>query len=495
MKICHIASEVSPIAKVGGLADVTLGLSREVQKLGHEVFIILPKYTCLKTSALDNLRPYKSNLKTFFAGKWHSCHILVGEVCGIRVYLIDSDKPYKYFDRSSIYGFKDDVTRFAFFSLAALDFLLHDHTNMDVIHIHEWQTALIAPLYHEKYKDKLKSTLIFTIHNLNYQGKTGPALLSQVGLDKDKLFPKLKDPKNPNKINLLKGAILYSDFITTVSPKYAEEIQDPVNGKGLETVILENAHKIKGVLNGIDTQIWNPSLDKALATNYTFETLDKKRADKDYLRHFLKMPIEGESPLVACICRLVPQKGIRMIKKAIHSVLKLKGQFILFGSSPIPKIQMDFIHLQGELKENPNIHFIFESYNEDLAHQIYAAADMLICPSIFEPCGLTQLIALQYGAVPIVRKTGGLANTVFDIESEKHRPLETNGFTFIPPTSKAIDTALKRAFSVYNSRPDHWKELVQRGMQMNNSWEKSAKSYLDIYKLNFRGDKFKSSSK
>ncbi len=495
MKICHIASEVSPIAKVGGLADVTLGLSREVQKLGHEVFIILPKYTCLKTADLDNLRPYKSDLKTFFAGRWHTSHILVGEVCGIRVFLLDSDKPYKYFDRSNIYGFKDDVTRFAFFSLAALDFLLHYHPNMDVIHIHEWQTALIAPLYQEKYKAKLKSTLIFTIHNLNYQGITSPALLNRVGLDQAKLAIKLQDPKNPNKINLLKGAILYSDYITTVSPKYAEEIQDPINGKGLEGVIKDNAHKIKGVLNGIDTQIWNPGLDKALATNYTYQTLDKKRADKDYLRHFLSMPIEEEAPLVACICRLVPQKGIRMIKKAIHSVLKLKGQFILFGSSPIPKIQMDFHHLQGQLKENPNINFIFESYNEDLAHQIYAAADMLICPSIFEPCGLTQLIALQYGAVPIVRKTGGLANTVFDVEFEKHRPLETNGFTFTPPTSKAIDQTIKRAFSIYNNRPDYWKELVQRGMQMNYSWEKSAKSYLDIYKSTFKDDEFTSSSK
>lgn len=483
MKICHITSEISPIAKVGGLADVTLGLSREVQKLGHEVCVILPKYSCLKAKEISELNTYKREFKVFFNSRWYFCHILEAKVHGIQVFLIDSESPSLFFDRTHIYGFRDDPTRFAFFSQAALEFLLHYSPHIDTIHIHEWHTALIAPLYKEKYKAKLNATLVFTIHNLNYQGQVSPSLLKKVGLD-PKVFltkDKLQDPKKENKINLMKGAIVYSDFITTVSPKYAEEIQTPINGKGLEEVILAHHHKIKGILNGIDYQIWNPKSDRALAINYSHENLDNKIAAKDCVRQLLGIPLDQEAPLVACICRLVPQKGIRMIKKAISSVLKLKGQFILFGSSPIPKIQADFIHLQGLLQDNPNVQFIFDSYNENLAHQIYAGSDMFICPSIFEPCGLTQLIALQYGSVPIVRKTGGLANTVFDIEHENHRPLETNGFTFIPPTSKAIHQTLQRAFKLYHNSPHHWKEMVQRGMQMDYSWTKSAKTYLEIY--------------
>lgn len=486
MRICHIASEISPIAKVGGLADVTLGLSREVQNLGHHVTVILPKYACLKHEGLEHLTPYKTETKVYFDQKWHPLEITKATVHGVPVILIESASSRKYFNQSQIYGYPDDPVRFAFLSCAALAFLKEEMEDINVIHMHDWQTALIAPLFHEFYQRHLKARLIFTIHNLGYQGLASFSLLTKVGLDKKKYGSAnaLKDPKRDDRINLMKGAIIFSDAVTTVSPQYALEIQEPFHAKGLEKVIRQNTDKIFGILNGIDYKIWNPEHDEALASKYTPHCLEKKAADKKYLREILKLPLLEKSPLVTCICRLVPQKGLRMIKKAISSTLKLGGQFVLFGSSPIEKIQKDFERLDHELDPNPNVRFIFDSYNERLAHQIYAGADIIICPSIFEPCGLTQLIALQYGTVPLVRKTGGLANTVFDIEEDKEYPNKTNGFTFIPPTSKAIHETLKRAFSIYRERPELWKEIIQRGMTMDFSWGESAKHYLELYHFN-----------
>jgi starch synthase len=487
MKICHVSAEISPIAKVGGLADVITGLSRELQHLGHEVFVILPKYACLKTNGLSQLKIFKRDLKTFFNSKWHFFSVFQAQLHGIPVYFIDSTAPESYFDRDKIYGYPDDTIQFAFFSKAALDFILQCKPDLDILHLHEWHTALMAPLYKLNYSKNLRAKVIFTIHNLSYQGEAPFNLLKKVGLNPEQspLKENLQDPSKANKINLMKGAILYSDFITTVSPQYGEEIQTAVNGHGLQGVISREKHKLRGILNGIDPQIWNPQTDQALAFNFDHNTLDKKCAVKNSLQQLLKMPREPKSPLVACICRLVPQKGIRLIKKAILSVLEFGGQFILFGSSPIPKIQLDFQVLKEELQSDSNVKFIFDSYNEDLAHKIYAASDMFICPSIFEPCGLTQLIALRYGSIPIVRKTGGLANTVFDIEYERENETLCNGFTFVPPTSKAVHETLKRAFKIYFEQPHLWKELIQRGMQMDYSWKESAKAYLEVYTSTF----------
>ena len=478
MKICHISSEISPIAKVGGLADVTLGLSRELNATNCNSFVILPKYASLKTQYLDYVELIDENFIVEYNKKHYQCEVFKAKLHGVTLYLIDSKSPISYFNREQIYGYRDDITRFTFFSKAALTFLLQNHPDTQTIHIHEWHTALIAPLYRETFEQHFKAKLVLTIHNLAYQGVTGQSLLKKVGLDDSKYHEALKDPKKDDKINLLKGAIELSDYITTVSPKYAEEILEPENGKGLESVIHKNKAKICGILNGIDTDIWNSHSDQALLVNYTSDSLEKKMTDKDYLRRYLRMPIH-DKPLVVCICRLVPQKGIHMIKKAIETSLNNQAQFILFGSSPIDKIQEDFNLMKVHYRNNLNVNFIFDSYNEELSHQIYAGADMLICPSIFEPCGLTQLIALQYGTVPIARKTGGLANTVFDIEHESAE--YKNGFTFDPPTKKAMDETLKRAIKLFRNDPQRWREVIKVGMGMDFSWKLSAKKYLEIY--------------
>lgn len=477
MKIAYITTEISPAAKVGGLADVSLGLGRAIQSMGNDVFLVLPKHSCLKVKYLEDLTQIDDSFEVVFGKTKYRLGVWSAKLHGLNLFFLESLSPKSFFNRSKIYGFRDDIQRFAFFSLAAMDWIAKMHSDVDLIHINEWHSALAAPLYKEKYANKMHAKIVLTIHNLNYQGICGPTVFEKVGLSKEKSMAFSEDPKRPSKANLIKSAIHYSDYITTVSPTYYEEIQTPKFGGALSNTILNYTNKFTGILNGIDYEIWNPKIDSTLNSNYTVEELDRKKEVKSYLQNLLNMPDSHDKPLVTCICRLVPQKGIQMIKNAIDYTLKKQGQFILFGSSPIEKIQQDFNQLKDQLKSNPNIQFIFDSYNEELSHQIYAGADMLICPSLFEPCGLTQLIALQYGTVPIVRKTGGLADTVFDIEKTK----KANGFTYTAPTREGIESALSRAFDLFINNEAQWRAVIQEGMNMDFSWKASAEKYFAIY--------------
>lgn len=481
MKIIYISSEMSPIAKVGGLADVTLGLSRAIQAMGNQTCVIIPKYKSLKTKYLENIQELNETFSVQFQGKDYRVKVWQAQLHDMRVYLLDAISPHSFFETPLIYGEKNDLDRFGFFSLAALEYINKEHKDVDLIHINDWHTAFIAPLYQSKFKNQLNAKIVFTIHNMNYQGIAETSILDWVNLPREPYLKQGFHPTDPSKINLIKLGIVFSDFVNTVSPNYYHEIRDPQSGHGLERVVVEHEQKFTGILNGIDYDIWDPKIDKALFLNYTPEELEKKYLTKDHLRKELQIPVKEQTPLVACICRLVPQKGIPMIKHAIKHTLDLGGQFILFGSSPIANIQEDFDHLKKSYLENPNVKFIFESYNEELAHQIYAGSYMLICPSLFEPCGLTQMIALHYGTVPIVRQTGGLADTIFDTENHELAEIKGNGFSYLPPTKKAIEETLTRAFKVYHNKPQLWKKTIKRGMKMDYSWKASAKKYFDIY--------------
>lgn len=481
MKIGYISSEISPIAKVGGLADVSLGLSRAIQAMGNQTFVMIPKYKSLKTKYLEYIKELDETFSIRFDNKVYQIKVWEAKLYDMRIYLLDACSPHSFFDSPLIYGEKNDLERFSFFSLAALEYINLQHRNVDLIHLNDWHTALVAPLYQYKFKTQFNAKIVFTIHNMNYQGVTELPLFDLVGLPKDPYLQQCLHPADPHKINLIKTGIVFSDFVNTVSPNYYHEIKNPQNGHGLESVVLEYEKKFTGILNGIDYDIWDPKIDKALFLNYSAEELEKKYLTKDYLRKELQIPLKDRTPLVACICRLVPQKGLPMIKHAIKHTLNLGGQFILFGSSPIPQIQEDFNQLKIKYTENPNVKFIFDSYNEELAHQIYAGSDMLICPSLFEPCGLTQMIALHYGTVPIVRQTGGLADTIFDIEHHELAEVLGNGFSYLPPTKKAIENTLTRAFKVYHEKPLLWKKTIERGMKMDYSWQASAQKYFDIY--------------
>ncbi|KAF3362111.1 Glycogen synthase [Chlamydiales bacterium STE3] len=494
MHLIHIASELAPVAKVGGLADVLLGLNRELSRKKHDVDIIIPKYDCMDSDEIRDLSIYKQNVLSFYDNDWHSNTVWLGWVENLKVYFIEPHHPRYFFERGCYYGCEDDIERYLYFSRAVLDFLDQSNIHPDILHLHDWQTAIISVLYKDLFKDKngYPTKTVFTIHNLEYQGKCASHDLNRIGLKGDSYLnpEKMQDPYQPDILNLLKGGIVYSDYITTVSKNYAWEVQTPEGGRGLDTTLREHSNKFSGILNGIDYSYWNPEVDRYLPTHYSSRetpldkkdrnTIDKKAYIKKLLRERLTLA-EAHRPIVGCITRLVPQKGIEMIKHTLLHIVEKGGQFVLLGSSPIASISSEFHQLKQQFTDHPHIHLILH-HQEELAHMIFAGSDMLIVPSLFEPCGLTQLIAMKYGSVPIVRKTGGLADTVFDVDYSCHKFEETNGYTFDYPDAQGIDSALDRAIKCWTENPEKWRKLMINCMNIDFSWNKSSNAYLDIYK-------------
>ncbi len=492
MHIIHIAAELAPIAKVGGLADVVLGLCRELSWKGHDIDIIIPYYDCMDINQIRELSLIVSDLHSFYEGEWISNFVWMGWVENLKVYFIDPHHKRYFFNRSCFYGCEDDIDRYLYFSRAALEFIHSSDLTPDIIHLHDWQTAAIAPLYYNVYRKKglTKPKIVFTIHNIEYQGKCSPKNIEDIGLDsKVELTPaKLQDPFQPDTLNLLKGGIVYSDFITTVSPTYAKEVLTSAGGRGLETTLNENLSKFCGVLNGIDYSYWNPEIDRHLPCHYASREIPKNKKDhnilnqKAFIKHLVREKLmldEVHRPIIGCIARLVPQKGIDLIEFALKYAISHNGQFLLLGSSPIPEIQDHFQHLQQQFNDSPHVHLTLH-HQEELAHLIYAASDMFIVPSLFEPCGLTQMIALKYGSIPIVRKTGGLADTIIDVDSG--RPFEeTNGYVFESPTCEGLQSALDRAFDAWYHKQDFWRQLLIHGMNIDFSWNYPSNAYLNIY--------------
>lgn len=491
MRILQIASEMAPIAKVGGLADVILGLSRELQTKGHDVSIMIPKYDCLDYTAIKNLKPLEPSIKSTYRKEHFHSTIWTGLYDTIPIFLVDLHHPHDFFKRGCFYGCEDDMDRFLAFSRVSLDYILKSGVNPDIVHLHDWQTAAIAPLVKILYpKNSFK--IVHTIHNLEYQGKCAPFNLDWIGLKgKDLLNPeKMGDPYSKNLINLLKGAIVYSDYLTTVSPNYAWEVTTPEGGRGLDPFLRKYIFKFEGVLNGLDYSYWDPQIDFYLLAHYSSRetpsskrdraTLDKKEVIKSALRERLQLE-QSKKPIVGCVARLVPQKGIELIKHALERTLEKGGQFVLLGTSPIPSITAEFHDLKVKYLDNPNVHLVLH-HQEELAHQIYAGSDIFIVPSLFEPCGLTQLISLRYGAIPVVRKTGGLADTIADIDYSPRPAEERNGFVFDYPDNIGLDSALDRALNMWFNDQEKWHKLMIQGMNMDFSWNKPAEKYVDIYK-------------
>lgn len=486
MKIIHIAAECAPVAKEGGLADVIQGLSRELLLQGHQVKIFLPFYDSLHKEYFDSLEPQKKSFEIIEDGISYEAYSCFAKVAGCELILLDADHPEEYFHRKSIYGFKDDVARFLFFSKLVLEYLTVQKQNIDILHLHDWHTAICPLLYEHIYKDRgldIGKTVL-TIHNLEHQGKGVPDDLTKIGLDGQQLshedYLRDPDPAHPHRINLLKAGIMTADSITTVSPSYAQEILTPEYGFYLDPTLRSYRGKITGIINGIDNQIWNPRADKMIPFFYSSHDsaeviTEQKRANKHFLQKKLDMA-KSDLPLFVCITRLVPQKGPELIEAALLHVINEGGQFVLLGSSPIHQIQHRFELIEKKFRSNSSLKMIFD-YNEKISHLIFAAADFLVMPSIFEPCGLSQLIALSYGTIPIVRKTGGLKDTVFDISTSD--PLK-NGFVFADPTAEDTTEAIDRAFGLY-SLPEEIQGYRKKAMKTDYSWKTSARDYLQIY--------------
>ncbi|XP_026391963.1 probable starch synthase 4, chloroplastic/amyloplastic isoform X4 [Papaver somniferum] len=485
LHIIHIAAEMAPVAKVGGLGDVVSGLSKALQKKGHLVEVILPKYDCMQNDRIGDMRALDMVLESYFEGRLFKNKVWVGTVEGLPVYFIEPLHPAKFFWRGQFYGEHDDFKRFSYFSRAALELILQAGKKPDIIHCHDWQTAFVAPLYWDLYVPKgLNSARIcFTCHNFEYQGTSNASELGSCGLDVHQLNrpDRMQDHSAHDRVNPVKGAVVFSNIVTTVSPTYAQEVRSVEGGRGLHSTINSHSKKFVGILNGIDTDAWDPSTDTFLKVQYNADDLQGKVENKKVLREELKLSsADSRQPLVGCITRLVPQKGVHLIRHAIYRTLELGGQFVLLGSSPVDHIQREFEGIANHFQNHPHVRLILK-YDEALSHSIYAASDMFIIPSIFEPCGLTQMIAMRFGSVPIVRKTGGLNDSVFDVDDDSIPAQLRNGFTFVNQDEKALSSALDRAYNLYTMNNQKWQQLVQRNMKIDFSWDSSASEYIELY--------------
>lgn len=444
MHIVHIAVEMAPIAKVGGLGDVVTSLSRAVQELNHHVDIILPKYDCLN---LSNVKDFQYKRCYFWGGT--EIKVWFGKVEGLSVYFLEPQNGF--FSAGCIYGCRNDGERFGFFCHAALEFLLQSGFHPDIIHCHDWSSAPVSWLFKDHYKHYglSKARVVFTIHNLEF----GAPLIAK--------------------------AMVYTDKATTVSHTYSREVSG-------NPAIAPHLYKFHGILNGIDLDIWDPYNDKFIPVPYTSDNVvEGKRAAKEALQQRLGLK-KSDFPLVGIITRLTHQKGIHLIKHAIWRTLERNGQVVLLGSAPDPRIQNDFVNLANQLHSSHGDRArLCLTYDEPLSHLIYAGADFILVPSIFEPCGLTQLTAMRYGSIPVVRKTGGLYDTVFDVDHDKERAqaqgLEPNGFNFDGADPVGVDYALNRAISAWYDGRDWFNSLCKRVMEQDWSWNRPALDYMELY--------------
>jgi starch synthase len=479
-----ITPECAPVAKVGGLADVVYGLCHELDIRGNDVEIILPKYDCMRYEHIYGLQRTYDDLWVPFYNHWVHCSVFFGFVHGRKCFFIDAHSDRNFFNRGIYYGHNDDPERFTFFCRAALEFMLKAGKNPDIIHCHDWQTGIVPILLFEiyKYLGMTHPRVCYTLHNLKHQGATGEFILRAMGLNRADYYfhyDRLRDNFNPFAINLMKGGIVYSNFVTTVSPKYAWEIQNTDLSYGLGHTLHVHSQKFGGILNGIDYDIWNPEIDRYIPHHYNIDSIQDKYKNKEALRHRLLLR-QVFKPIVVYIGRLDQQKGVDLIRHGIFYSLANGCQFVLLGSSPDPGINNQFWYLKNQLNNNPDCHLEI-GYNEELSHLIYAGADIIIVPSLFEPCGLTQMIAMKYGTIPVVRGTGGLSDTVFDANHADKPFHERNGYVFYHFNHNGLESALQRAIGMWYIYPQYFRELIINGMRYDYSWNHPGQHYMNIY--------------
>jgi starch synthase len=484
MYIVMVASECAPVAKVGGLGDVVYGLSKELEIRGNHVEIILPKYDCMRYDHIWGLQVSYENLWVPWFNYRIRCTVWFGFVHGRKCYFIEPHSDDKFFNRGTYYGFPDEHMRFAFFSKAALEFMLVSGKRPDIIHTHDWQTALLPVLLYELYQleGMERARTCHTIHNFKHQGIAGEDVLWFTGLGRPDYYyhpDRMGDDFNHTAINFTKGAIVYSNFVTTVSPNHAWEVRHTDWGYGLGHILHVYQSKFGGILNGLDYDMWNPAADPYIPTPYDADNFDPKYENKKALRDSM-MIREDYKPIVAFVGRLDFQKGVHLIRHALFHALQKGAQFIMLGSSTEHGINEEFWQLKNELNDNPDCHLEL-GYNEELAHLIYAGADILIVPSMFEPCGLTQMIALRYGTVPVVRYVGGLADTIHDRDHSELPMEQRNGYVFHQADHYALESAMDRAIGLWFNFPDDFRSLAQAGMRYDYSWNHPGQNYLNIY--------------
>ena len=472
MKLFFAASEVAPFIKTGGLADVAGSLPNALAKLGHDVRVILPLYSAIPAM----WRRQMTFLKSFhFPLSWRNayCGLFSLAYQGLTYYFIDNEY---YFQREGLYGQFDDGERFAYFSRAVVEVPIQLGWSPDIIHCNDWQTSLV-PVYllEARHREPLlmHTKSVFTIHNIEYQGQFDRNILGDVlGLDESYFREDMLSYYGD--VNLVKGAIYAADYITTVSPTYAKELQYAFYAHGLEGVIADNYHKFTGILNGIDMDHNNPATDPFLPAPYSAADPSGKAACKAALQEKLGLNVDPDVPIIACISRLVAHKGYELVTAAFPKILEHYVQFVVLGTGDWG-IESFFRMAAQEYPGRVSANLM---YSAELASQLYAGADLLLMPSISEPCGLSQMIAMRYGTVPIVRLTGGLKDSVPSYNPTTGTGL---GFTFGSITPGDLLGAIDRGLEAYETDRPNWTALMKRGMTTDFSWDQSAAAYEKVY--------------
>ena len=480
MYVVMVAPECAPVVKSGGLGDVVFGLSREIEIRGHAVEIVLPKYECMSYQDVWGLQVSFQDLWVPWYGGSVHCTVWFGFVYGRKCFFIEPHSHDQFFNRARPYGFDDDPERFAFFSKAALEFLLHANKRPDVIHCHDWQTGLVPVLLFEQYGHigMHAQRVCYTIHNFRHQGVTGPQVLWATGLGNPEYFLHEDRLGHHGAVNMMKGGIVYSNFTTTVSSNHAAEVRDGDQALGLGHTLQTHRVKFGGVMNGLDYESWSPETDARIPARYSAGDLDRKYENKGKLRERLWLQ-HSYSPVVAFVGRLDEQKGMHLVHHAIFYALERGAQFVLLADTGhYPGINDHFWHLKNHLNDHPDCHLEL-SYDDDLARLVYAGADLLVAPSLSEPCGLVPMIGMRYGTVPVVRGIGGMLDTVVDRDHSNGAP--ANGYVFHQTDNGAVESALQRAFGLWFHYPEEFRRLMINGMSRDLSWARPGQDYANIY--------------
>ena len=474
LKVLMLAAEVVPFAKTGGLADVAGALPKAIHALGHDVRLAMPRYGRIDPDRFD----LTEVLPPFDVPIHHTTEqARILEACigdDICVYMVDSAK---YFDREGIYMYPDDADRFIFFCRAALEATKLLDWKPDVIHCHDWHTAIVPNWLHTIYKDDpafAGVATVYTIHNLAYQGIFGQRVLEIAGLDAwgFQYHPEMADLNEV--VDMMGRGIYWADLVSTVSQTYAREILTPEYGERLDPLLRDRRDRLFGILNGIDYETASPAEDPHIAAQYDAATVELRRANKRALQREAGLVEDPDVPLIGMISRLNDSKGFDILGQAIDHILDLGVQLVLMGTG-----DQHYHELFSQMvAEYPEQAAIFLTFNTPLERRIYAGSDMFLMPSRFEPCGTSQLIAMHYGSVPIVRATGGLADTVQDYVP---RSEQGTGFVFEPYDRWALFGAVVRAVEIYRHR-DLWRQIQLRGMHADFSWRRSALAYVDLYR-------------
>lgn len=476
LNIVFAAAEVFPFAKTGGLADVAGALPKAIKELGHNIIVVMPRYYKIDTSSLTKL-PAPLGVPMGPLGElWAAVYTTTLPQSKVPIYFIDYEE---YFGRAGLYededgnGYKDNDNRFIFLSKATLQLCKMLQFTPDIVHANDWHTASLPLLLKTRFvHDFSYAKSVLTIHNLQHQGHffKGAIDVMEVGWE----YFNAHDLESHDGINLLKGGIARADAVTTVSKKYSHEIQTEEFGFGLEHHMQAHAHKIYGILNGIDYDEWNPSVDKFIAKNYDVDDMSGKLECKRDIQNHFGLERRDDVALIGFVGRFAEQKGIGLIAAAINGMLDMDIQIVMLGTGE--KWAEGFFSDIAYHRHNFAIHV---GYSDALAHKIEAASDMFLMPSLFEPCGLNQIYSLKYATLPIVRATGGLDDTIHNYD-EFHKT--GNGFKFYDSSQDALYHTVKWAVDVYYNDPESFNDMQKRAMNEHFGWDDAAQAYIDIYK-------------